>query len=370
MPEPAVRLPRRDVVVLPLLSLLTCLGLFAIAEITARAGWPEQKGDTCLMTDPVLGHRPKPNCVSQNKALEGPWVENRYNACGYRTDQGCGSRQPGVRRVDLMGSSTSQGYLVPYEGTVAGSLGASLAKQCRQDVQVENMGLVGYQGEVVAAQLDEALALQPDAIVFLVTPFDLDNPEKPPASAPAAAAAPQHQEVLRTLREMAAESRAISLAQHFMFLDGDRFATLYLSYGDRADFLRPPFTPAWQKRLAEFDALLARMEAKVGQAGVPLVLAYVPSRAQAVFLASASRPAGVDPFAFGRALGQLAAKHGIGYVDMSDTFAAIPNIGSLFYPQDGHLDAQGQPLVGHAVANKVVASSEAFQSCAQLTSNQ
>ena len=369
MPEPAGRLSQRDIVVLPLLSLLTCIGLFAIAEITARAGWPEVKSDSCLIADPVLGHRPKPNCVSRNKALEGPWVENRYNACGYRTDQDCGPRKPGVRRVDLMVSSTSQGYLVPYDGTVAGSLAASLAKQCRQDVQVENMGLVGYQGKVIAAQVKEAVALQPDAIVFLITPFDLDEPEEPAAEARPAAPTPQNEELLHRLREMAGESRAVSLAQHFMFVDSERFATLYLSYGDRADFLRPPFSAAWQKRLAHFDELLTRIKAEADLASIPLVLAYVPSRAQAVFLASTSRPAGVDPFAFGRALGDLAHKHGIGYVDMSDIFATMPNIGSLFYPQDGHLDAEGQPLVGRALASKVVASSEAFQTCAQLTSN-
>ncbi len=371
-PERASRLPRRDLLLIPLLALLTCLALFGLAELGARVFWPSSEDDPCVMTDPSLGHRFRPHCVSRVKSMEGPWVTNRYNACGYRTDGGCGPRAPGVRRVDLLGSSTAQGYLIPYEGTVAASLARDLARQCRAAVELENMGMIGYQGEVIVRQLDEALALHPDAIVFLVTPFDFDpsapspGPAKPGAASPGAA--PEHVELLRRLRNLASGSQALALAQHLMFTDNQRFASLYLGYGDRADFLRPPFSPAWRRRLAYLDGLLGRIKARLDPAGVKLVLAYVPSRVQAIYLAAGTRPAGIDPFAFGQALGAIARAHGAAYVDMSDSFARLPDPGSLFYPQDGHLTAAGQPLVGRAIARQIVASAAAFQGCARSDS--
>jgi hypothetical protein len=80
------------------------------------------------------------------KSIESPWVENRDDECGDRSDRGCGQRPDGLRRLDLMGSSTSQRYLVPY--TAGATLADSLRAQCGQDVQVENMAMTGYAGEV------------------------------------------------------------------------------------------------------------------------------------------------------------------------------------------------------------------------------
>ncbi len=366
MPERSPTLPRRDLLLIPFLVVLTCIALFSLAEVAARVVWQSSEDDVCVKTDTALGHRFTPNCVSRVKAMEGPWVTNRYNACGYRTDQDCGPRQAGVRRVDLMGSSTAQGFLIPYEGTVAANLGSALSAHCHADVQLENMGMIGYQGEVIFRQLDEALALRPDAIVFLVTPFDFDPPDAAPAAA-AAAPAP-HPELLRQLRNMSGASRALAVAQHLVFTDNDRFSSLYLGYGDRADFLRPPFTPAWQKRLAYLGDLLGRMQTKARSAGVTLVLAYVPSRVQAIYLSRESRPAGVDPSAFGHAVGDIAKAHDVSYIDISDLFARTKDAGSLFYPQDGHLTAQGQPLVGRAIAAQVLSSTSSFQGCARSDS--
>lgn len=360
MPEPGRTLPRRDLWIIPLLVLVTCMALFALAEVGARTVWQSSEEDSCVVDDPALGHRFKPNCVSRVKSMEGPWVDNRYNECGYRTDQRCGPREAGVRRVNLMGSSTAQGYFIPYEQSVAGSLASTLRAQCGAEVQVENMGMIGYQGEVILRQLDEALALQPDAIVLLVTPFDFDPPA---VAAPGAAPPAERVELLRQLRNLSGASRAMAVAQHLAFTDNDRFASLYLGYGDRADFLRPPFKPAWQKRLAYFESVVARMSARVAPAGVRLVLAYVPSRVQAIYLAKETRPAGIEPFAFGQALGEIARTHGFAYVDMSGAFAGTRDVGSLFYPQDGHLTGDGQPLVGRAIAAEVVAGAGPFQGC-------
>ena len=43
------------------------------------------------------------------------------------------------------------------------------------------------------------------------------------------------------------QSRAVVAAQHMLFENVDEYVSLYLRYGDKADFLRPPFGPVWQK---------------------------------------------------------------------------------------------------------------------------
>src|ERR1700685_1906170 len=89
MPQPNERLPARDFLILPLLMLLTCVFLAGITEVTARVVWTEHLEDSCVISDPTLGHRFQPNCVSHSKSLESPWIINHYNDCGHRGDESC-----------------------------------------------------------------------------------------------------------------------------------------------------------------------------------------------------------------------------------------------------------------------------------------
>ena len=42
-----------------------------------------------MQADPVLGTRFVPNCKARYKSGEGPWAENDYNECGYRSKESC-----------------------------------------------------------------------------------------------------------------------------------------------------------------------------------------------------------------------------------------------------------------------------------------
>src|ERR1700733_9444277 len=89
--SPITRLPRRDLVILPLLSILTIAFLLVGSEVGARHFFPESAGgDPCRVSDPTIGFKYRPNCTSRVKSAEGPWVMNHYNDCGYRTQQSCG----------------------------------------------------------------------------------------------------------------------------------------------------------------------------------------------------------------------------------------------------------------------------------------
>jgi hypothetical protein len=356
------RLPRRDYALLPLLSLLTVLAMLGAAEIASRLVFTEHEQDACMATDPQLGTRFRPNCTSRVKAMEGPWVVNEYNACGYRTPQPCGPKPAGAVRIAVLGSSMAQGYLVPYRETFAARAAGQLAQSCRRPVEFQNLASIGYVWTRLAARVGDALALRPDAAVIVVVPFDLQQSETPPARED-----PQPsngRDLMKKLDSLASNSRAIVAAQHFLFTRPDIYVQLYLGYGDRADFLRPPFGPLWQRRLSDFDRLLAGIADRFHTARIPLFLVYVPQRAQAALLAAHQAPTGVDPRAFGRRIGEIAARHGVQYVDTSAAFSRLPQAADLYYPVDGHLSGRGDAVLARAVAGALGHDVAALQSCA------
>jgi hypothetical protein len=357
-------LPRRDLWLLPLIVVLTVLTLSLAAEVGARIGWPEQKRNSCAIPDPALGYRFKPNCTSVMKAAEGPWFTNSYNGCGYRSPQSCGPVAPGTRRIALIGSSMSEGYLVPYPDTIGARLAQDLTVQCRAPVEVQNLGGLGYfASDKLLRRFDEALALHPNAVLLVVTPFDLQTgiEEDDPAQKQKAAAVSPLGTRARLFNALK-ESRAFVVAQHFHFQDMAVYLPLYLSYGDKADFLRSPFTAPWQVRLRRLDAAVSEMSRRAHDAGASLVLAFVPQEAELALMARGHLPPGVDPAALPRAVAAIAARHGVNFVDTSAALKAQPQPEKLYYQVDGHLSGAGQPLAAAPIAT--LFGSQISPSCA------
>ncbi len=159
------------------------------------------------------------------------------------------------------------------------------------------------------------------------------------------------------------ESRTVLVAQHFLFQNRDTFIGMYI-YGDKADFLRSPFTPAWQQRFADLDLIIGDMADKLREAGIPLVVIPAPSRAEAALLSSPHLPPNVDPSAFGHQIEMIASKHGAVYVDLMAAFRDIPNSESLFYVVDGHATPEGQKVIAQILSRKLLDGSvPAFAHC-------
>ncbi len=351
-------LPRRDLWLLPLISLATALFLLAGAELVARLVWPEQVVNACRMTDPVIGYRYRGNCESTMKTAEGPWVTNEYNACGYRSAAACGPVDAGARRVALIGSSLSEGYMVEYPNSIGARLGADLTRLCDAPVEVQNLGAIGYSGNLLIPRMAEALRLKPDTVLLVLAPFDLegelgDQADTPKARQAAPEGAPgglQH----RVFDELKS-SRSVIVAQHFLFRNPSIYIPLYLRYGDKADFLRPPFSPNWQARLRTFDALLEKLAAQAQQAAVPFALAFVPQEAEVALMAGRPVPPGIDPAALPAALQAIAARHDVSFIDTSVALRAQPTPERLYYQVDGHLSGQGQPVAASYIAQQLAA---------------
>jgi hypothetical protein len=368
-----IRLPKRDYFLLPLLSFLTVLLMFGVSEILTRLIWVQHNNHVCVIEDPVAGDQFKPNCTERAKLAEGPWVTYSYNNCGYRSVTPCGPKPAGTIRIAITGSSMSQALHVPYQDTFFDRASRELTSRCGRPVDVQNLGVPGLSPIYAYRRIPEALSLQPDVVLYLVTPFDLeqkilpgelaerDNPTRiSPTPAAKLAANP-----LRDFEHLLIQSRTILVAQHFIFQNRETFIRVFMVYGDRADFLRQPLTPAWQQRFADFDVIVDSVAEKLRAAGVPLIIIPVPSRVEAALLSSPQLPPRVDPYAFGREVEAIASKHGADYLDLMKPISGIPNAENLYYIVDGHVTADGHDVIAEELVRKLLDGSvPAFSQCA------
>ncbi len=347
-------IPRHDFWLLPLVSVATIVVMLLGAELTARAAWPEQMVNACRMSDPQVGNRYRGHCTSRLKTAEGPWVTNDYNDCGYRSPTSCGPVPAGTRRVAIIGTSLAEGYMVEYPDTIGARLAVDLTRMCQQSVEVQNLGANFYGGRLLVPRMAEALRLRPDQVVLVLAPFDLDaelrdgDPVRvtPNAADPTMLTGGLQQRVFGALKQ----SRTLTVAQHFLFQNPSVYLPLYLRYGDKADFLRQPFSPNWQKRLRHFDALMGQLANQAHASGVPLTFAFIPQEAQIALMAGRRVPPGIDPSALQAALRAIAGRWGVGFIDASLMLLTQRTPERLYYQVDGHLSGRGQPLAAAAIA--------------------
>ena len=358
-------LARDDWFLLPLISVSTILLLFGAAEVITRLVWPQVDQDSCFVNDPIAGYRFRPNCTSRMKSAEGPWTTNRYNECGYRTDAHCGPKPPDTKRLVFLGSSVAQGLFAPYEDALATKTARIVGHETGQRMEVENLGVFDSSPIYVYRRVGEAIGLQPDVVIFLLSPWDLEQRmdptqleqrNNPRAQFPRAAAGAEPP-LMKRIQLLITSSRTVTIAQHFLFQNPETYLRLYLAYGDKADFLRQPFTPAWQQRFADLRLIVGDMAARFSKGKVRLIVAAVPSRAEAALLsmAAASRPTRVDPFAFGSAVRQIAKESGAQYVDLMAPFSKEAHAERLYYVVDGHLTVEGHALVARELAAALMA---------------
>ena len=338
-----------------MISILTVAVMLGCAEIAARLFWPEQLVDSCALPDSALGFRA--NCVSWMKGAEGPWYTNAYNECGYRSTASCGTPPAGTRRIALVGSSISAGFLVPYAETAGAVLAADLSRLCPFTVEVQNLAGPGITGWHIVERADAAMALHPAAMLMLVGNYDiemqLDDSTMPitsdaPPVPTLAARVPKEMGAAKRMMLMR-QSRAVTVAQSLLLRNSDTFLSLYLHFGDKADFLRPPFTPAWQERLRRFDLLVARLAERAHAGGANFTIGFVPHQAQLTLMQERTLPPGIDPRALPRAIAAIAERHGADFVDVSPYFAADPDAPRLYYRVDQHPSPAGDPLIAAAL---------------------
>ena len=363
-------LPRRDLIILPMLVLGTLLTLCLLSEVGARLYAPALDDMVCIAGSRSLGlTHGRANCTDTVKIPEGPVVTYSYNACGYRSEAPCGDKPAGGRRIAVMGGSFAMGYAVPYQDSFGARVEQRLRSLCGGRVEQQNLGSLGTNLVGVYRKLGEALALKPDLILVAVLPFDIqdyipsdqvrdrDQPEPKPIDTP-------EPTLVRRLSDFTRSSRALAVARHVMLSDRKLYMRAYAMSGDSGDFLRQPLSAAWERRLADFDTLLGAMAAKTRAAGVPLAVLLGPHLAQVILMTSESVPPGHDPWLLGRRLGEIAARHGVEMIDSTLDFARIAAPERLIYTVNGHPDGKGYAVIAESVVRHLTEDGQSpFAAC-------
>jgi hypothetical protein len=270
-----------------------------------------------------------------------------------------------------MGSSASEGMLVPYDETFAVRTANELTQSCGHPIEIQNLGRERCFPVCSFLRMDEALALKPAIVMMTVTPYDIEHilpsdfeERYKPISRHQSDTTPEKSGVLKTVQGIVTGSRAVTAVEHFLFQDPATQLRMFLMYGDKADYLRPPFSAAWEKRLSVLDLLLGEMAQKVHSANASFVLIEMPGVAQAAALVVPNPPAGVDPGALNKRLEQISSRHGIQFVDVLEKFRKTPGSNRMFYLVDGHLNGEGQALIsGPLVEQLTHAALPALSGC-------
>lgn len=366
----ARRLPKRDLWLLPLIAFATLILLSATAEVSARVIWPEREITSCMRRDADGVIRALPNCRNMMKTAEGPWVLNRYNECGLRATGPCLGFDPRYTRIVVIGSSTSWGYLVPFDQVWSTRLAHDLSHRCNgRPFDVQSFpSFADINGN--ALRLDDVLRLQPDMVVMVISPLDLESISArgfvPPVARQAGVrkVADTPENLIGWLRDTLAESRAAKIAQHFLYRNPSTYVPAFLTNGDKADFLREPLSPAWRHRVQAVSDALHYYQQQFRAKGVPLMLLYAPQQAQAQLLSDHDLHFNnVDPTELPNALRAAAQAQGVLFADASRQFEAISDPENMYYNADGHLNGDGHALLAEAAVTTLTAEQGAAPLC-------
>jgi len=347
-------LPRRDLVLLPLILIGTMLLLLVPTELIVRNHHPAELVDRCVVetASMTVANHGKPHCMSRTKAPEGPWVNNNYNACGYRSPEPCGPKPADSLRVAVIGSSIAAGYLIPFDDSFAERSAKALTAQCARPVEFQNLGSYGNIGGRLVVSAKEAMTLNPDALVIPIDPFDLD-----PVGAKDNLGASQARKrgILAWTRSQISGSSLLYMASYYLLQDDASYLPFYLGTARGADFLRLPMPIQWRASLAAFDQSLARVAAISRARSVPVLIVFVPQRAQAA-LAAMPRP---DPDfhadTLPALLATIARKHGFSFADTTQRIPRNLQSSKFFYAVNGHMNGDGHELVSRAVVAAMTA---------------
>ncbi len=354
-------LPRRDLLILPLLCIVTALALALGTETIARHFFFGGRGDSCRVHDANIGFTTRPGCIAYLKNAEGSWVTNQYNNCGYRSKEPCGPKPAGTTRIALIGSSFGEGWFVAYDEMFSTRAAVELARKLARPVEVQNLSREHCFPLCAFRRTQEALALNPDILLFAVSPSDIANLDPSEISdrhlaIPASRTAPEIEKrigAIERIKMLGSQSSTTIAVEHYLFQDPATYLRFFLRHGDPADYLRQPFSATWENRLKAFEVLVAEMSTEAHAAKVPFVLLEIPNFAQAALASSDNIPAGIDPYAFNVRLSEISSRNGIQFISGLDGFKGVPNASKFYYVVDGHINGAGHALISRILVEQL-----------------
>ena len=373
--EKETKLPRRDWILLPLLSLATICLLAGSVELLARRMLTESRPFIAACMEPLDskdGLRAIPNSTCRDKKYESNWVEYEFNSCGHRAGMECGPKAPGTYRIVLIGSSFPMGHSTQREKTFAALLPIALSRQTGRNIELYNQAMIGENLHLTALRMNETLALKPDMILWAIDPVDINrenisevfNPQTDSTSifdnfwfrfnadihskSFSSAISDLWKRVLRHLQD----TRSAVLLQRVMYKSRSQYLKSSLA-GDDSDFMRIPANAQYQMELQNFDKDAAEVARQAKSANLPLVVTLLPVRAQAALISMGDWPADIDPYRLNNDMRAIVTRHGGTYVDILPDYRSITNPEQGFLPIDGHPNADGHATIARFLTKEL-----------------
>jgi len=376
-------LPLRDWILLPLIGLLTIGAIWTAMDFCARRIYPVQSSskNCTIRNDPSTGTRGVPNAECWTKEPETPLVEYRFNSCGHRAGMECGPKPPRTYRIVMIGSSFGFGWGVPAAADFATLLPAKLEDRSGRRIELYNEAMPEGYPSSVALRFNEVLAEQPDLILWVLTPTDIQRVEfivpspLPPEDGgffkrnlhhvEKALATEPLLEAALTIHDLGAlgwshtvakfrESPSGILLQNLLYLSHSQSArSALLGSDDENGYMRSTLSPAWQTKLREFDGDDKEIGQRARTAGVPLVAVLLPLRGQLALLGTYTWPNGWNPYELDRELRQIVTRNGGIYIDVLQDFRPIPDPERYYFPVDGHPTEEGHKLIAAFLAKEL-----------------
>jgi len=382
------KLPRREWLLFPIISLSTVLLVASSAELGARWLYPVSRVDfdRCFVRDDPSGDAPaRPHGICAERTVESNFpAEYRFNARGDRAGTELEPKQPGVYRIVMIGSSMAMGLYVPRAMTFAALLPPALSSRTGHRVELYNAATGGkfrggpFPARRSVSQFSEVFSAQPDVILWVITPKDFENAAAESEESPTPAAV-GHASAADTARERPKnawerlwslvvsgnlgqelagrikETRTALVLNHFLIAheSQDQYVSSYLKNEDDAGFLRSKPGEKWARNMDAFKRYATQFVNQAKMAGVPLVAVLIPNRAEAAMISRDAWPAGYDPYKLGEVLRSMIEPQGGVYVDLLPAFRRIPNPERHYFPVDGHLDGEGHAMIARMLEEEL-----------------
>jgi hypothetical protein len=381
--EVARGLPWGDRILLAGLGLLTIALIIGSTELIARAMFRESSSraiDCMIVNDASTGVRAIANSVCSEKLAEDTSpIEYRFNSCGHRAGVECGPKPPGSYRIVMAGSSFAMGLETARENSFAATLPAQLSRQTGRKIDLYNEAMESGFPAGVQLRFNEALAAQPDMILWILTPFDIKKVSSllPDQAAPRGSFLARNWSRIRAafstesipdasrdlwqrVTDAFAGTRTAFMLRHFLFQSQSQYVRSYLMGGDdESGFLKAQASALWQDRMRQFEVYAADIERRSRAAGVPLVAVMLPNRAQAAMISMGEWPPGYDPYELGREVRSVIVSHGASYIDILADFRGLPNPERGYFAVDGHPNAQGHAVLSALLARELTSGAVA-----------
>jgi hypothetical protein len=359
---------RRDFLLMAIIGLLTIIVISVSAEFIARTRYYESATslNACLDdSDPKLGVRGKPNTVCHEKSLESADVQYRLDARGYRSDTAPGPKPATVYRIVLIGSSVPMGERAELKESIAALLAPRLSARTGRKIEVYNEGMAWGFARNTNLRFQDALDVQPDLILWLVTPLDIARSEMtlphlvdtPPAGNGIESL---KNAILKAVRKHGGEIVIGQVLRHYLynFQSTNETVRSYLqgqSADDESGFLRVAQGPVWQGHWVDFAGHTQDMFARARAAGIPMAVAFAPDREQAAMISLGEWPKDFDPYGIDERVRRLVEADGGTFIELLPRFREVPDSQRLYLPLDGHPTVAGYAFLSDALTAQLTA---------------